>query len=654
MVRVRSVLNLLACGIALLGYVPLFPYLEVLPRLFFPAALASGLLSDKRGLRVPPWISTLVSLLFFVYYLARFTRDNFVEPAVNLLVILLAVRLFSEKSDRNYLQIFALALFCFTSSSLFNLSPVFLVYLFLILVLIAVSLVILTFHSASSQPLVSPTGLKKILSVALMMPTAALPLMLVLFFILPRTQFPLWDFLTVGGGKVTGFSEKVEPGTAASVGEVKNVVFRVRCDKLPVEKPYWRGIVLNSFEGNAWVRRGLPPGEEVLSVKGQTIRQTIFPEPGRIPWLMALNIPRYISGVRHGRENDLTFASQGGGLGRIRYEAVSALGDVIETRRAPDREFYLKVPGTLSRRLVDLGMNIAAKGKSDGEKISLLENYYSGLGLTYATTNLPVGDHPLDDFLFVSKRGHCEFFASSFAALLRVAGLPARLVGGYYGGLYNEIGSYYVVSEEMAHVWVEAYVDGKGWVTIDPSRWAVNFPAATAAAPRGLRMAFDAFSYYWNLTVINYDLERQLRLVDSAGTGLKRLPMKTFLTCALAALLLGVAAMVTIRAVKPGKRSRENRVLALFFRKVKREYRFEPAPDMGLFELSALLKDDRVSRFVALYGDAVYHDRKLGSDELRELKRIIGSITGKELTGGYGSDRSREHVPESREDADKS
>ena len=118
MVRVSSVLNLLACGIALLGYIPLFPYLEVLPRLFFPAALACGALADRRDLRVPPWISTLVSLLFFVYYLAQFTRDNFVGPAVNLLVILLAVRLFSEKSDRNYLQIFALALFSLTSSSL--------------------------------------------------------------------------------------------------------------------------------------------------------------------------------------------------------------------------------------------------------------------------------------------------------------------------------------------------------------------------------------------------------------------------------------------------------------------------------------------------------------------------------------------------------
>ena len=658
MVRVSSVLNLLAFGIALLGFVPLFPYLEILPRLVFPAAFVCGVLADRRGLRVPPWISTLVSLLFFVYYLAQFTRDNFVGPAVNLLVILLAVRLVSEKSDRNYLQIFALALFSFTSSSLFNLSPVFLVFLVLILILIAVSLVVLTFQSASARPLVSSAGLKKILSVALIMPAAALPLMLLLFIILPRTQFPLWDVIAIGGAKTTGFSEKVDPGTATSVGEVKNVVFRARSDKLPVEKPYWRGIVLNSFEGNAWVRQELPPGDEGMSVKGQTVRQTIFPEPGRIHWLMTLNIPRYLSGVRHASEKDLTFAARGGGLGRIRYEAVSVLGDVIETRRTPDREFYLKLPGTLSRRMVDLGRSIAAGGKTDGEILTGLEEYYSGLGLTYANTNLPVGDQPLDDFLFVSKRGHCEFFASSFAEILRLAGLPARLVGGYYGGLYNDLGGYYVVSEEMAHVWVEAYVAGKGWVTIDPSRLAVNFPAATSPASRGLpqrlRMAVDAFSYYWNLTVINYDLERQLRLVNSVGTGLKSLPVRKGLMVIPAVVLFGAAAFIVIRARTAGMRSREERIVALFYRKVKREFRLEPAPDMGLFELSAVLKNDGVSRFVALYGDAVYHDRRLGSDELRELKRIIGSIAGKELQGDSDRDGPREHIPDPPENIDKS
>ncbi len=105
MVRIRTVLNFLAYGIALVGFIPLFPYLDPVARVVFPAALAAGVLVDRKELSVKGWLPTVVSILFFVYYASRFTRDNLVVPAVNLLVILLAVRLLSEKSGRNYLQI---------------------------------------------------------------------------------------------------------------------------------------------------------------------------------------------------------------------------------------------------------------------------------------------------------------------------------------------------------------------------------------------------------------------------------------------------------------------------------------------------------------------------------------------------------------------
>ena len=257
MVSIKAVLDFLAYGISLLGFIPLFPYLEFVPRIIFPVALVCGVLADRNRYRIHPWLPNVISLLFFVFYAAQFTRDNLVGPAVNLLIILLGVRLFSEKTSRNYLQIFALSLLSFTSVSLFNLSPVFLVYLFLMLVLIAVSLVMLTFYSTSSESTVSLRGLKKILSVALLMPAAALPLMFFLFLILPRTQFPLWNFLNIAGARVTGFSEKVEPGSASTVDDIKKVAFRANSARLPNNLLYWRGIVLNAFEGNAWV--SLPP-----------------------------------------------------------------------------------------------------------------------------------------------------------------------------------------------------------------------------------------------------------------------------------------------------------------------------------------------------------------------------------------------------------
>ncbi|HLO25464.1 MAG TPA: DUF3488 and transglutaminase-like domain-containing protein [Geobacteraceae bacterium] len=643
MANIRTVLDILAYGIALLGFVPLFPYLENIPRILFPAALACGIIADRKRLHIRAWIPTVISFIFFAFYAAQFSRNNLVGPAVNLLVILLSIRLFSEKTPRNYLQIFALALFSFTSSSLFNLSPVFLVYLFLILVLIAVALVFLTFYSASSEPLVTLKELKQILSTALVMPLAALPLMLVLFIILPRTQFPLWNFLNISGARVTGLSEKVDPGSAPSVGEVKNVAFRANCERLAKARLYWRGIVLNAFEGTAWVRRQTPSGEEGRVVNGPTVRQTIYPEPGKTAYLVALNIPRTITGVRSSTEQDYTSTARGGGIGRIKYEAVSVAGDTIEMRKGIDRNFYLTVPGGLSGRLLELGRGIGSQGKSDEEKISLLEREFAARKLRYTTVNLPGGDFPLDDFLFQKRRGHCEFFASSFAVLLRLAGVPARLVGGYYGGEYNDIGGYYVVTEDMAHVWVEAFVQGKGWVMIDPSTLSVNFPVAGERAQKSLAqrlgMAIDAFSYYWNVTVINYDLERQMRLINNAGVGLRTLSIRAFLKNALSLALLACAVAIVVFMVKRRRRSSpEKRILAKFLTKVAREYRMQISPETGLHELSATLDNPAVSRFVAIYGNAVYHDRSLAPDEMLELEVLLRELPGPKISPGSGFD----------------
>lgn len=643
MVSIKSVLNALAYGIALLGFVPLFPYLEPAARLLFPAAVVFGALADRRGRPVHGRLPTVISLLFFLFYAARFSRDDLVGPAVNLLVILLAVRLISEKCPRNYLQIYALSLFLLAGSTLFSLSPLFLVYFLVMLLLIAVSLVILTFYSAASSKVVSRPAMKKILSVALLLPGASLPLILLFFFILPRTQYPLWNFLNVGGAKVTGFSEKVEPGSAPAVGEVRNVAFRASCGKLPKNLLYWRGIVLNAFEGKAWVRREPPGTEDGFAGKGETFRQTIFPEPGRASYLLALNIPRTISGVRFTASPDGTYVRRGAPSGHVKYEVLSALSDTIASRKEVDRDFYRALPPRLSPRMNALAASIAEKGKDDAGKVLLLGEFYRDGKLTYATSGLPVGEEPLDEFLFEKKRGHCEFFASSFAILLRAAGVPARLVGGYHGGEYNELGGYYVITEDMAHVWVEAHIAGKGWVTIDPSSWAVNSAGIGAHGQRGVArtfsMALDALGYYWNLAVINYDLERQLRLIAGTNEGLKRLAVPLRLKrLASAALLAVIAAVVLIGLIRRGRVTREERIVRAFIRQARREYGIEAGPETGLQELAATLNDPCAGRFAEIYGGALYRDRRLTPDEIKLLKGLVRGLRNparKRLSGAY-------------------
>jgi protein-glutamine gamma-glutamyltransferase len=640
MVRISTVLNVLTWGIALLGYAPLSPYLEAVPRLLLPAALIGGLLADRAGYRLRGALPTVVSILFFSYYGVQFRGDNVVGPAVNLLAVLLAVRLVSEKNVRHYLQIYALSLFSLAGSSLFTLHASFLFYLVSLLVLIAAALVILTFHASDETLAVSRRGLKTVLSVALLMPAAAIPLMFIFFLILPRTQYPLWNFLNVGGSQVGGFSEKVQPGAASSVGELKTAAFRVSCAKLAKEQLYWRGIVLNSFAGNAWVRGNLPADEAGFPAAAGSVRQTVYPEPGKSGYLFALNVPRSISGIRASLAPDLVVKVGGAGSNRVKYEAVSVLSGIVRTRKEIDREFYLQLPRPVSPRLLAVGREIGARGRSDAEKVELLKDFYQSGKIAYATSDLPVSSDPLDEFLFRKKRGNCEFFASSFAILLRTAGVPSRLVGGYYGGEYNEVGGYYLITEDLAHVWVEIYLSGKGWVMFDPSTLSTNFQrvkdGSHADLAIRLKMYLDAASYYWNMAVINYDLEKQLQIVNRAGNQLKRAsfafhPGKIVLWGGL--LLVFPAAVILL--IRGRNTTREERILKEFLRLLQRKYPAEVTPATGLLELAKRTNEPLAGKFAAIYGEAVYRDRKLTGEECRALHEVLREIRLLHRKGQY-------------------
>jgi protein-glutamine gamma-glutamyltransferase len=632
MVRIKSVLSILTYSIALLGFIPLFPYLEPLARVMFPVAFLAGVAADRRGRYLHGAVVTVAALIFFGYYALRFSRDNPVAPAANLVIIFLAIRLFSEKSGRNYLQVFALALFALAASSLYNLSAVFLVYLVLLLVLLTVSLVILTFYGQDSAMVISAPDLHKIFSIALVMPAVTIPLMLVFFVILPRTPHPLWNVLNMPGSKVTGFTETVQPGTSATVGEVKNVAFRAESPRLPVNRLYWRGIVLNSLAGDTWVRKEPPAGETYSLASGPVIRQTVYPEPGRTRYLVALNIPRQISGIRVSSSADHVFSKSFEARQRIKYDAISVLSGNIDSGKGITREFYLQLPDHLPARLQEAAEGLARRGRNDGEKLALLENFFLSQRVSYATTGLPVGPDSLDEFLFGKKRGHCELFASATATMLRLAGIPARLVGGYLGGVYNDMGGYYTVSEDMAHVWVEAYIGGRGWQTVDPSRWGVNFADVSAARDKGergrLKMYLDALGYFWNRAVISYDLEQQIQLISSANLQLRQFRVMPHVSSRpLLLLVVVILLVVVVRMGKGKKKSPEERIISRFLKLMGKNYRLDNVgSETGLFDLAKEIDDPRVHRFVSLYGTAVYHDRGLTAEEIRTLLEILKSL----------------------------
>jgi len=507
----------------------------------------------------------------------------------------------------------------------------FVFYLVPLMLCTAILLVLSAFFAYGAQPSVSLTDLKKILSVSLMMPLVSIPVLLVFFFILPRTQYPLWNFLNTAGQKVAGFSESVEPGSTAGVGSVKTVAFRVQSPRLAADELYWRGIVLNSIRDNRWVRSKKPFPENSYVNRGKEIKQIIFPEPNSSQFIILLNVPKRVSGTHNIQDPDFVFRRKDSQPTRQQLEAVGVLTDVITVKGKIDRNAYLEIPAGISARVISLGRQIAGKTVGNAKQVSVLKEYFISQKFSYSTRNLPRGKDPVDEFIFERKTGNCEFFASSFAVLLRIMGIPSRLVGGYYGGVYNDLGGYYVVTEDMAHVWVEAYLEGIGWVKIDPSVFAANNTQAGALRTTNsyskLQLISDSMNYFWNLAIINYNLEKQFTLANKTQRMLKdfdfNIGYKILLS--LSSAIMGI--FVVMSGCRRLNRSREEILVSAFIKKVQRKH---PAIEINsatsLQMLADTVNEPLVHSFADIYCAAVYQDRKLTDSECKSLRKIVSKL----------------------------
>lgn len=627
MLRIKSILNILLYFAAALGYLPLAPYLQTFPRIAIPLAVIFAAMADRRGTELKGRAALLVSIACFSFYFLQFSRHNLVEPAANMLAMFLAIRIAGEKSPRNFLQTLTLTLFCLAASTLFDLSPRFVVYLVLLLLTFTLSMVLLTFESRTAGFTPNKKELRSIVTVALLLPLTASPLVLILFFILPRTPLPLWHGLTRAGMDRSGISESVIAGEKSSISSGSWVVFRAEMPKQAPNSLYWRGVVLNTIKGESWIRQ-IPPPEKSSITGGKELAQNIFLEPGRLPYLPTLNIPERISGYRGPPHDDRIFTRVGLPGGRRSYQATSRAGAELATAGEINKNFYATPPENSPQRLKSLVSRAVAGVRQDQERVTALENAFAGLKLSYAASGLPTGSDAVEKFLFEGKKGHCELFAISFATALRLANLPARLVGGYYGGDYNELAGYYVVTEERAHIWVEVWLEGKGWITVDPSRFALNFEEGVSrkrsAYDLRWRLFFDSLSYYWNRMVITYDLESQFSAVSRAGSELKGLKSmkiptrKIVLTIVCLLLFTGFALLLTCR-----RKTAEERLLQRFKRVVLVKYGIDIPASSGLHEAVESIDNAAVRQFVDIYTEAFYRDRKLTDKERILLAELL-------------------------------
>lgn len=640
MVRIRTLLNTLVWVVVVLGVAPLYPYLGRPAQLAIPLALLLAVAGERRpGLLLRPALATLFSFLCFGFYAVQIHRDYLVEPVINILGLLLAVRLVTEKSGRNFLQLFVLALFALAASSLVSLSVAFFFFLVPEVIAVVVGLVLLCFYAEDPGLGLDKVAALRVLGVSLLLPAGSLLLMFFFFAILPRTQQPLWNFLNPADAAVAGLSESVEPGSVSTLATVRTPVFRVESEELGQDQMYWRAIVLNRPEGRAWVRQVPKIAEPERVSGGRAVAQKIVVEPRRERFLPALDIPRELVGVRARDEGDRVFVTSRRPDQRLNYSAISLVGgDLLAAWTTKVRpEEYLTLPAELSPRLRAAGERIGREGQTAAERIALTEALFRELKLSYATTDLPRSEDPLDEFLFVGKRGYCEYFASSFALLLRQAGVPTRLVGGYLGGSYSALGGYYIITDDKAHVWVEALVDDR-WRRIDPSRFAGNATVAFGVErQQGLSTTaqlLDAIDYYWNQLVITFDFGKQLELLQRGRSGVRELRFELRPGWAWLALLGGLLlAGAGWRLWRWWRTPVAERLLKAYRRALVRRYGEAAGTreEEGLEALAQRLDDPACAEFAKIFGGALYRDRLLMREERRRLRALIREVGQKRV-----------------------
>jgi transglutaminase-like putative cysteine protease len=631
-IRIEAAVRILSCVISAVSFLSILKYVGFSYAVAFGVLYLFSLYFEYYGsFPLPRWLLTLAAAAVIISTFFRMASDDPVVASVEALLILLAIKLLAEKRFRDHMQIYVIALFLLTGSALLSFDMEFLIYFVSLIFLVTVALVLLTYLSQDNAMKLPVSTLMKILWKTSPIPLIAIPATVFLFIILPRTSYPMLTFLNRGTIANTGFTDTVSIGKVSDIQEDTTVIFRAHMDRIDENALYWRGIVLDYFDGSSWQRthKERPSGNRAESVPGKQIAQTIYLEPYGNRYLFALDRPSSVSARHVTRYDDLTYSLWGNISRRIRYDSLSVPSGILYDD-AVDRSVYLQLPEMNFGKIGQLVKSLSS-GKTKEETVQGIMRFLKGGGFQYTMEKMPASDDPLDDFLFKYNRGNCEYFASAMAVMLRLAGIPSRLVGGYRGGYYNDTGGYYLVPQKNAHVWVEAYLKG-GWVRLDPTPLGIESFVSTAGKGAFFKLGLflDTLNYYWNASVINYDFSKQLSLLRKVRSfrmprihlSIEKEVLKTYLPVILIGAVFIALVFLSIVLRKPG----EEKILQAFLKEMGRKG-YGKSRSEGLEEFASRVADvslrERALAFVREFEGYYYRDRRIQGEELRRLKELI-------------------------------
>jgi hypothetical protein len=490
------------------------------------------------------WDAVTVGFFVFTALDLLFLADSFIAGVVHLLVFLIIYKLYNTRRHRDLLDVFILTFLMLVAASTltasFGLLPVFCGYM--VLGILGLTL----FHLKRETDLHLPERSRDLLGApGLVTPTVllngagmailAMLLTLAIFLLVPRVGRTFFSLRGPLGTQTVGFSDRVDLGMYGTIQTDPTVVMRVSFPDDPnavtrFPDLRWRGLAFDRFDGRTWslahpartLARQMREAQYAVSpfALGEPfLAAEVFLEPIGTDLLFGPPRLRAIQGRLPRPSIDLAGAVTLPSPPniRIRYLVVSQperiREDVLQRPVRPDeyppdvRDAYLQLP-PLSPRVRALAESLAAGAETPMKAVRRMEAYLTE-NLRYSLDLGRVGrSDPLEDFLFERKTGNCEYFAASLVVLLRVAGIPARVVNGFQRGEWNEVGQYLAVRQRDAHSWAEVYVPGAGWLTVDPSPRAV-FEVGAFGPSGWFVQYFDALRWRWNRYVVDYSLGDQ-------------------------------------------------------------------------------------------------------------------------------------------------
>ncbi len=484
------------------------------------------------------------------------------EVGVTLLVLLAVLKPLEMRATRDVTVLIYLAFFIIITNFFYSQSIATAVYMLVVLLVITT-----TWLHAQARNIL----LKARLRVAAVLLLQAIPLTLILFVLFPRVPGPLWG-LPQDAYASSGLDEKMSPGSLSRLSLSDAVAFRVSYQgTIPRrDQMYWRGPVLWQFDGRTWT-----PGQPAFNIRpqfsdvSQPVNYSVTLEPHNKTWLFALDMPEKVS-LPVSITDDARLLNKEAVTARLRYEARSNLSyhaNLQETAQQLQRGLRLPpLAETLNPQALQLAASWRANSANDAEVMRSALSYFNRQGFIYTLEPPLLGEHNIDDFLFKTKQGFCEHYASTFVFLMRAAHIPARVVTGYLGGEFNSVGNYYIVRQSDAHAWAEVWLAGQGWVRVDPTaaiaperveRGLSASVANNTALPfmernppqwlRKLRLNWDAVANQWNQWVLGYDTERQFAFLTRLGMESVTWQKMALNMATAAGLLIGLFALFMLR-----------------------------------------------------------------------------------------------------------